>query len=119
MRDRAIAALIAGLLSGCATAPQLHHGSQLRRDAAYICLAPDGTDAREVFDDSGGVTCPAPARFVSQPFCETVPKPPRDVPGYYRARGLAARDGSLVGDRFEGQPFCVVRKSGPPLPSQG
>lgn len=101
-------------LTACTTTPTLHHLSQLQPDWAYICMAPDGMLARELFDASGGVTCPAPARFVSQPFCDTVPAPPQDMRGYYQARARAGRDGTLEGDRFEGQPFCAVRLTGPP-----
>ena len=105
------------LLAGCAAAPQLHHVSQLQPGTAYFCMAPDGTLAREIFDARGGVTCPAPARFVSQPYCARVPAPPSDELAYHRARARAARDGSLIGDSFEGQPFCVMPKLGPPPPS--
>jgi len=77
-------------------------------------MAPDGREARELFGSSGSVTCPAPARFIKQPFCEAAPSPPSDMRAFYRARAIAARDGSLEGDSFEGQPYCVFRKMGPP-----
>jgi hypothetical protein len=113
---RATMIAMAAALAACTTAPSLHEGSQLASDRAYFCMAPDGSDAREIFGPDGTVTCPAPARFISQPFCQTAPKPPQDIALYYRARARAARDGSLDGDSFEGQPFCVFRKLGPPQP---
>lgn len=115
---RAIIAMIAtaGVLTGCTPDVSLHEASQLQPDSAYFCMAPDGREAREVFGPSGNVTCPAPARFISQPFCDAVPRPPSDIAGFYQARARAARDGSLHGDSFEGQPFCVMPKLGPPRP---
>lgn len=104
------------MLAACSATPSLHDASQLAPGGAYFCMAPDGSDAREIFGPTGSVTCPAPARFISQPFCRTAPNSRRDIAGYYRARAKAARDGSLVGDSFEGQPFCVFRKLGPPPP---
>lgn len=102
-------------LTACTPTPMLHDASQFRQDRDYLCMAPDGSLAAERYDGSS-IVCPAPARFVTQPFCRAVPAAPRDNTRYFRARARAARDGSLQGDAFEGQPFCAVRKSGPPLP---
>ncbi len=118
MRVIIIPAALSGFLVSCTTstattAPTLHQVSQLRTDLAYICMAPDGTTASEIIEGSS-VTCPPPARFVSQPFCNIVPAASRDNLGYFRARAVAARDGSLQGDTFEGQPFCAVPLRGPP-----
>jgi hypothetical protein len=116
MRGTYIFVAIGSALAGCTATPSLHDAALLAPDQAYFCMAPDGSDAREAFGPDGRVTCPAPARFVSQPFCQAAPNPPSDIGAYYRARAKAARDGSLIGDSFEGQPFCVFRKLGPPLP---
>jgi hypothetical protein len=116
MHGRVSVAALPALLAGCAAAQptSLHSSTDLQPGMAYICLAPDGTLARETFEPSGSVTCPAPARYVSQPYCKEVPAPPRDILAYERARGIAARDGTLIGDLFEGQSFCAVPKRGPP-----
>ena len=117
MCKRTSTIVIGAVLVACSPAPSLHDASQLASDQAYFCMAPDGREARELFGPTGSVTCPAPARFISQPYCEIAPAPPDDLEAFYGARARAARDGSLHGDSFEGHPFCVFRKLGPPPPN--
>ncbi len=45
---------------------------------------------------------------VSAPVCGSGQKPPAESRAFERARKDAARDGSLLGDLFEGQPMCVA-----------
>jgi len=104
-------------LAGCTTVPPVHEVTEFRAGEAYWCIGPDGALAREDFRADGKVVCPAPARFVSMPFCQTLPPPPSDELAYNRARAIAARDGSLHGDSFEGHPFCAPPKLGPPPPT--
>ena len=114
---RTSAIAIGAALAACAPAPSLHDASQLAADQAYFCMAPDGRGARERFGPNGSVTCPAPARFISQPFCQVAPPPPNDLEDFYAQRAKAARDGSLHGDSFDGHPYCVFQKLGPPRPN--
>lgn len=45
---------------------------------------------------------------VDVPICPAGVRPPAESLAFERARREAARDGSLIGDLFEGQPMCVT-----------
>ena|SRR3990167_1277173 len=55
-------------------------------------------------------TCPQGMR-VDAPVCAAGQKPPGETAAYDKARKLAARDGSLIGDLYEGRPMCVAARS--------
>ena len=116
MRTIAIIAAASWCLAACTTRPPVHEVTEYREGEAYWCIGPDGKLVREQFGEDGKVRCPPPGSFVTLPFCETIPPPPSDVLAWERARGRAARDGSLHGDSFEGHPFCAPPKLGPPRP---
>jgi hypothetical protein len=44
---------------------------------------------------------------VTAPVCAAGVKPPAENVAFERARKTAARDGSLIGDLYEGKPMCV------------
>lgn len=116
MRTFAIIAAASFWVSGCTT-PAMHEVTEYREGEAYWCIGPDGNLVREQFGNDGKVTCPAPGRIVSMPLCTSIQPPPSDELAYLRARGRAARDGSLHGDSFEGHSFCAPPKLGPPRPT--
>lgn len=45
---------------------------------------------------------------VDVPICPPGVRPPAESLAFERARREAARDGSLIGDLFEGRPMCVA-----------
>jgi len=49
---------------------------------------------------------------VEAPVCGPGERPLAESRAFERARKLAARDGSLVGDRFDGRPMCVAPRNG-------
>lgn len=51
--------------------------------------------------------CPVGMR-VDAPICPEGLKPPAETRAYEKARKAAARDGSLIGDLYRGQPMCVA-----------
>jgi hypothetical protein len=48
---------------------------------------------------------------VTAPICPPGVKPPAENVAYEKARRLAARDGSLVGDLYQGQPMCAAPRT--------
>ena len=68
-----------------------------------VCPAPSGRlDRREDI-----CVCHAGAR-VDVPICPDGVRPPAETRAYEKARKAAARDGSLIGDLYEGRPMCVA-----------
>lgn len=68
-----------------------------------VCKVPGSRlDKREDF-----CSCPAGMR-VDAPVCGPGQKAPGETAAYDRARRLASRDGSVIGDLYEGQPMCVA-----------
>ncbi|HVY04035.1 MAG TPA: hypothetical protein VG983_10300 [Caulobacterales bacterium] len=57
--------------------------------------------------DEGFCTCPTPARQVKASPCAPGESPPAETSAYRAAVREAAKDGSLIGDTFEGQPMCI------------
>jgi hypothetical protein len=55
-------------------------------------------------------TCPAGGQRVDVPVCGSGQHPPRESAKFERFRATASRDGSLVGDAFEGQQICVAQR---------
>lgn len=52
-------------------------------------------------------TCRVGVR-VDVPICPAGVKPPAETFAYEKARKAASRDGSLIGDLYQGQPMCVA-----------
>src|SRR5205085_8391668 len=52
-------------------------------------------------------TCPAGGLRVEVPVCAKGERPPAESAAYERWRNQADRDGTLVGDRFEGRAVCA------------
>ena len=59
-------------------------------------------------DDRGVCLCADPLdQRVEAPICERGEDPPNETRAFELARRDAARDGSLVGDTYQGQRICV------------
>lgn len=72
-----------------------------------VCSLPASRlDMRENF-----CSCPA-GHMVDTPVCANGQKPQAENRTYLRARRAAARDGSLLGDSYQGQPMCVAPRRG-------
>lgn len=52
-------------------------------------------------------TCPAGGHRVDVPICATGERRPAENLALNKVRKLAARDGTLVGDRIDGRPICL------------
>ncbi|MEO8115578.1 MAG: hypothetical protein ABI655_14420 [Phenylobacterium sp.] len=48
---------------------------------------------------------------VTAPICPPGVRPPAESGAFERARRLASRDGSLVGDLYAGKPMCVAARN--------
>ncbi len=111
------AALIAaGLLTGASSvgAPTAPPGA----DAYLICLDGGRTiSARctvlpgRLSNDQGNCDCPGGLRPVAAPVCAAGETPPSESRALRIARRTAARDGSLIGDQFEGAAMCVTART--------
>jgi hypothetical protein len=62
-------------------------------------------------EDQGTCTCGDPSLEVQAPVCAVGERQPAESRGLQIARRTAARDGSLVGDRFEGSRMCVTPRN--------
>lgn len=51
-------------------------------------------------------------RRVEAPVCGAGERPQAETRAFDRARDAASRDGSLVGDLFDGRPMCVAPRNG-------
>ena len=77
------------------------------------CMLPDGeltawSSGQGAADPHPYGACAAPARFVIVPVCAPGQLPPDEAPAAFAARARLSRDNSLVGDSFEGRPFCAL-----------
>jgi hypothetical protein len=109
-------AAAAALVSSAAMAGDL---SSNPPTSTEICLDVDGSslpvvcsvpasrlDKRENF-----CSCPE-GHQVTTPVCANGQKPQAENRTFLRARRTAARDGSLLGDSYQGQPMCVAPRRG-------
>jgi len=55
-------------------------------------------------------TCPAGGQRVNVPICAKGEHRPPESVALYRVRKLAMRDGTLVGDTFQGKPMCLEER---------
>jgi hypothetical protein len=106
-----IALLAAALLAGSAQA-------QLSRDSnpptlTDICLDVNGGRLPVICDvpssrlDRSEIFCRCPRGMKTDaPVCRPGEEPPGESLAFEKARRVAARDGSLVGDSYEGRPMC-------------
>lgn len=79
------------------------------RSAPAVCRVPGSrVDQREDI-----CTCPDGGQRVEVPICAKGVRPPPENLALERFRSKAARDGSLMGDMFEGRQVCVAPR-GPP-----
>lgn len=70
-----------------------------------VCKVPASRlDRREDF-----CLCPQGVK-VTAPVCGPGQKAPGETLAYEKARKVAARDGSLVGDLYQGRPMCVAAR---------
>ena len=71
-----------------------------------VCTVPSGRlDKREDF-----CLCRVGTRVIA-PVCAGGAKPPAENLAFEKARKAAAKDGSLLGDLYEGKPMCVAERS--------
>ncbi len=108
MRMMLIGLLAAGLAGSAAAQP----GGRLPEDG-LVCMAPNGAAEPALcrrgsdYGPSDICLCPGSSTRVDAPICAKGEKPPAETVGLMRARRLAARDGSLYGDTYEGHRMCV------------
>lgn len=68
-----------------------------------VCKVPASRlDKREDF-----CVCPTGTKVIA-PVCAQGIKPPTESLAFEKARKVAARDGTLIGDLYEGRPMCVA-----------
>lgn len=114
-----MAALAALALTGAAqaqTAGQSRIGVPAKTE---ICLDVNGGRLPVVCKMSGGrldqrediCTCPAGVRTAVS-VCQPGQEAPAENVALNAVRREAARDGSLIGDLFEGRPICVAPRAG-------
>lgn len=110
----AAAALTALALTGCYSGVgALHdiHVDEKKGEWAW-CLAPGGqavawaTTGRDAMGRTYG-TCTPPNRFVRVRACGAGEMDAGESPAALAARIRYSSDNSLVGDQFEGRPFCA------------
>ena len=106
-------ALLAPAAAGCTSMAPIHVLPQAIPQGKWAwCMLPGGEIT--AWTSSGGArsegaTCAAPARFVIVTVCRDGEVPPDESPAVRAARVRLSRDNSLVGDRFQGRPFCAPR----------
>lgn len=112
-------------------APVLAAAGLLTAAAAQPGSSPLSPAVQDICLDVGGQTlpvyCQAPAsridqrydicicpmgRRVQAPVCAPDERPQPETRAFENARRAAAKDGSLVGDLFEGRPMCVAPRQG-------
>ena len=99
------------LLAGSAMAQS---GKGVAPGTTIQCIRVDGTEAPPLCDVPGSrldkseyiCTCRDGQR-IDVPICAKGEKRPPEGVALYRVRRELSRDGSLVGDRFEGRPICL------------
>ena len=78
------------------------------RNVPAACLAPASRiDGREYI-----CTCPKGGQRVEVAVCGKGQAPPPESRALNEARAAAIKDGSLLGDTFEGRPICAVPRAG-------
>ncbi|NEX94105.1 hypothetical protein [Caulobacter sp. 17J65-9] len=89
-----------------------------RDSQTYVCLS--NGQRVGIVCDRGGMSgaddmcvCPGDSAKVKASWCGEGQTPPAESAALDRARKAAARDGSLIGDTFEGKPMCVKTQSRP------
>ena len=108
-------------LSACAASlpssearPATVHEARFPGAGLYqACTAPNGqwvekpwVSHEELYSMKG--ECAAPNRYIVLPICVAEQTPPQETPAALRAKVDLAQDQSLVGDEFEGKPFCIM-----------
>ncbi len=115
----ATAALVLALpsLSAAAAPP----GEKISRgpDTRIICLDVGGETRPALcrasasrIDQSDIICLGENAQRVTAPVCDAGERPLAESRLFERARKLAARDGSLVGDLYEGRRMCIRARNG-------
>jgi hypothetical protein len=118
MKRLFIVLALAGL-TGAATATAQPSGSTVRPGITQVCVDTDGSTlpvvcrgaASRINPTQDFCSCPQGQR-VDAPVCGPDERPHADNREFRTARREAARDGSLIGDRFEGASFCTDLRSG-------
>ena len=88
----------------------------------WACLEPSGASRGAICDRSLNNSgpdfcrCPPLTTKVRAEVCDPREPKPAESPAFERARREAARDGSLIGDTFEGRRMCVRPTT--PLPGR-
>jgi hypothetical protein len=111
----AAAVALAGV--GVASSPQ--EGSATKPTMGILCLDVGGEARPPVcrgsssrIDQGYDICICETAQRVETPVCGKGEKPPAEKRAYELARKDAARDGSLVGDTYEGRRMCVRARNG-------
>ena len=113
-----MSALAALSVTGAAQAQASHQGHGAHPATTDICLDVNGGRLPVVCKMSGGrldarediCTCPQGVR-TEVSVCQTGQEAPAATVALNAIRREAARDGSLVGDTFEGKPICVAPRN--------
>ena len=115
MRALLIVSLIA--LAACTGAQQ--QTSSYSKNEATACIDVDGSQlpvsCRKYESDitgpkdEGYCVCPVPSMRVTAEFWVKGEPVPTETNAYRDAVRAASRDGSLVGDRFDGRRMCIAR----------
>lgn len=107
--------VIAGLMLSAAGEPG---SSPLDPATRTICLDVSGrseTPRCQVpssrLDNSEDICLCFSAQRVDAPVCKSGEKPQPESLAFEKARKVAAKDGSLVGDSYNGKPMCVDRRN--------
>lgn len=111
----ASAFILAGLMTSAASEPG---SSPLNPATRTICLDVGG-QSRPSFcqvpssrlDHSEDFCICREAQRVDAPVCRTGEKPLPESLAFEKARKVAAQDGSLVGDLYDGKPMCVEQRN--------
>ena len=107
---RALVVLIPLMLAGAAVAEPTETTQCIEvsgRQVPAVCkVAGSRLDLREDI-----CTCPNDGQPVKVAVCAKGQTPPPEGRALNAVRRTAARDGSLIGDMFEGQPMCVAGRN--------
>jgi hypothetical protein len=110
--------IIAGLMTSAGAQP----GSSVTNPATReICVDVGGRSEPAVcqspasrLDNSDDFCVCRSAQKVDAPVCGPGEKPPAESLAFEKARKAAARDGSLVGDTYDGRPMCIEPRNKTP-----
>jgi hypothetical protein len=123
MRNLTLAATAAALIAlslalSAAAAPQGVQGAR-GPDTRIICLDVGGETRPALcrasssrIDQSDIICICENAQRVSAPVCSAGERPQAESRLFEKARKLAAKDGSLVGDLYEGRRMCIRARNG-------